>query len=186
MTTIRRIYAYLLAFAGLAMLTVATANLGQLLVDVLLRATVASERYVRDTASLYGAAALVGLPAWLLHWRWIQRSARSDASERASTLRRLYLYAVLAGATLVASMSLSEALRTTLDALLGVPLSGQLPDAMLRPVPFTIVALCVWFPHLQVTTRDRLHVGEGGGSATLRRWSALLPDAIACSTQVAA
>lgn len=170
MTTIRRIYAYLLSFAGLAMLTIASANLGQLVVDVFLRSPVVSERYVRDTASLYGAAALVGLPAWLLHWLWIQRSARSDSSERASVLRRVYLYAVLAGATLVAAVSLADVMRTALGALLGVPPSGPVPDAILRPLPFTIVALCVWFPHLRVTTQDRLSVGEAGGSASLRRW----------------
>src|SRR5262249_25318128 len=169
-TTIRRIYAYLLSFAGLAMLTIASANLGQLVVDVFLRSPVISERYVRDTASLYGAAALVGLPAWLLHWLWIQRSARSDSSERASVLRRVYLYAVLAGATLVAAVSLADVMRTALGALLGVPPSGPVPDAILRPLPYTIVALCVWFPHLRVTTQDRLSVGEAGGSASLRRW----------------
>src|SRR5262249_58698115 len=91
-TTIRRIYAYLLSFAGLAMLTIASANLGQLVVDVFLRSPVISERYVRDTASLYGAAALVGLPAWLLHWRRHQRPARPGSSQRAPVLRPPPLY----------------------------------------------------------------------------------------------
>ena len=37
MTSIRRIYAYLLTFAGLAILSIAAANLAQLLIDVLLK-----------------------------------------------------------------------------------------------------------------------------------------------------
>jgi len=98
-TTIRRIYAYLLAFAGLAMVSIAMANLVQLLVDLVLQVpVVSSDRYVRDTVSLYAAAALVGLPVWLVHWLWIGRSVRADPEERASTLRRLYVYAVLVGA----------------------------------------------------------------------------------------
>ena len=69
MTTIRRIYAYVLALAGLAMLSAACANLAQLLIDVLFgTATTANAAYVRDQAASWGAAALVGLPAWLLHW----------------------------------------------------------------------------------------------------------------------
>ena len=39
-TTIRRIYAYLLAFAGLAMVSLAAANLLQLLVDLALSSPV--------------------------------------------------------------------------------------------------------------------------------------------------
>ncbi len=73
MTTIRRTYAYLLAFAGLAVLSVAVANLAQLVLEVLLGAAVTrADRYVTDTVSAYAAAALVGLPIWLLHWLWAE------------------------------------------------------------------------------------------------------------------
>src|SRR5438105_4434776 len=86
-TSIRRIYAYLLAFAGLAMLSIAAASLLQVLVDVALQSPLtAAQQYVRDTVALNGAAALVGLPVWLVHWLWIQRTARADPGERASTL----------------------------------------------------------------------------------------------------
>ncbi|MDQ6674974.1 MAG: DUF5671 domain-containing protein, partial [Chloroflexota bacterium] len=101
MTTIRRIYAYLLAFAGLVMLSLAAANLIQLLIDTVLQsAAVASESSVRNTVSLSAAAALVGLPVWLVHWLWVGRWMRAEPGERASPLRRLYLYAVLVGAAL--------------------------------------------------------------------------------------
>jgi hypothetical protein len=169
MTIIRRIYGYLLAFAGLAMLSLAVANVAQLLVDLALRSpTVVNERYVRDTASLNGAAALVGLPVWLLHWLWIARTARSDTSERLSALRRLYLYAVLAGAAMFAAGSTADTLRATFAALVGVAPSDNLADAILRPLPFTVVALVVWFGHWRVAAADRAQVGETGGSAVLR------------------
>ena len=122
MTTIRRIYVYLLAFAGLAMVSLAAANLVQLLVDLGLHSSaVSTDRYVRDTVSLYAAAALVGLPVWLVHWLWIARSVRSDPQERASTLRRLYLYAVLVGATLEIAGSARDALFSAFAALVGAP-----------------------------------------------------------------
>jgi hypothetical protein len=170
-TTIRRIYAYLLAFAGLAMVSLAAANLAQVLIDVVLQAPSAStERYVRDTVSLSGATALVGLPVWLLHWLWIQRTARSDPRERSSTLRRLYLYAVLGGAMLVIGVSTREALVRLLDTVAGVSRSGAILDGILRPLPFAVVALLVWVAHWRVAATDRERVGETGGSATLRRW----------------
>jgi Domain of unknown function (DUF5671) len=170
-TTIRRIYAYLLAFAGLAMVSIAAANLVQLLVDLVLQSpAVTTDRYVRDTASLYAASALVGLPVWLVHWLWIARSVRSDPNERASTLRRLYVYAVLGGATLEIAGSARDALLGAFLALVGSSTPGATLDAVARPLPFTSIALCVWFAHWRIAATDRARVGERGGSATLRRW----------------
>ncbi len=171
MITIRRIYAYLLAFAGLAMVSAAAANLGQVLIDLLLESQQASaERYVRDAVSRWGATALVGLPVWLLHWLWIERIARADPGERASTLRRLYLYVLLGSAMLVAAFSAREALLELFDLLAGRSTSGPLLDSMLKPLPFTAVATVVWLGHWRIVAADRGQVGETGGSATLRRW----------------
>jgi hypothetical protein len=173
-TTIRRTYAYLLAFAGLTILALAVANLAQLLVDLVLQAPLAStERYVRDTASLSGAAALVGLPAWLLHWLWIQRSARSEPTERTSVLRGLYLHAILGGAALAIGLAVHDLLRSSFDALLGGNrATGFAPtvDLIVRPLPFVLVGLLVWFGHWRVGVLDRQITGESGGTATLRRW----------------
>jgi hypothetical protein len=170
-TTIRRVYAYLLAFAGLAMVSIAAANLVQLLVDLVLQSpAVRIDRYVRDTVSWWAAAALVGLPVWLLHWIWIGRSVRSDPQERASTLRRLYLYAALLGATLEMVGSARDALDSAFASVVGVSTPGAALDAIARPLPFTLIALCVWLAHWRIAATDRALVGERGGSATLRRW----------------
>jgi hypothetical protein len=167
MTTIRRLYAYLLAFAGLAMLAVGAANLGQVLVDVLLQAPLASGAgYVRDTVSLNAAAVLVGLPVWLVHWLWVERSVGRDDAERGSTLRRLYLYIVLAAAMGVMAFSAHTALSTAFDVFQ----RGSSVDAMLRELPFLGMGLAVWLAHWRIAARDRALVGESGGSATLRRW----------------
>jgi hypothetical protein len=170
-TIIRRIYAYLLAFAGLAMLAVAAASLIQLIVDLVLESSAAtSSGAVRNTVSLSAAAALVGLPVWLAHWLWIGRWVRADAEERTSTLRRLYLYAVLAGATLEIAVSGREALYSAFAALVSTAAPGTTLDTIARPLPFTVIAGLVWLAHWRVAAADRALVGERGGSATLRRW----------------
>lgn len=171
MTTIRRIYAYLLAFAGLAMVSVAAASLIQLLVDLVLQSSVVTTNdSVRNTVSFSTAAALVGLPVWLVHWLWIGRSVRTDAQERASPLRRLYLYAILAGATLEMAGSVRDALSSTFAWVVSPAAPGLSLDAVARPLPFVFIGLPVWLAHWRIADADRAAVGERGGSATLRRW----------------
>ena len=172
MTTIRRTYAYLLGFSGLAMLAIALANLVQVLIDVLLQSPlIRADRYVRDTVSLNAAAALVGLPVWLIHWWWIQRWARADERERASTLRRLYVYAILAAATVFTTYSARDAVAHAVNALSNLPSPSFNPLLeVIRPLPFAAVGTGVWLAHWRIAGRDRDLVGEIGGSATLRRW----------------
>jgi uncharacterized protein DUF5671 len=164
MTAIRRVYLYLLALAGLAMWSAAAAGLAQLVLRVLMRQLPGGQPdYIRATVSLDGAAVLVGLPVWLLHSYWIQRSARQDAHERASTLRRLYVYVVLAAAMVV----LAVALNSTLLELFTNPTDAW---SVVEPLPYAAMAALVWVGHWGIADADRRAVGESGGSATLRRW----------------
>jgi nitrogen fixation-related uncharacterized protein len=153
------------------MLAVAVANLAQVLLDVLLQPAAAlSQIQVRDAVSINGSAALVGLPVWLLHWLWISRIVRGTSAERVSTLRRLYLYGLLAGATAFFARSVFDGLLAGFDALIGLIPARSILDSLVRPVPFALVAAVVWFGHWRITTAERDAVGESGGSATLRRW----------------
>ena len=157
MTAIRRIYVYLLAFAGLWMLAGGAANLGRVVLELLASAAAtANTGYVREEVSRWGAAALVGLPVWLLHWWWAQRAAQGDPSEVVSALRRLYLYAVLAVAVLAGASALHEAMQAALET--------RPPSASLPPLATATVALLVWVYHWPVARQ----VAEHGG--TLRRW----------------
>jgi len=155
----RRVYVYLVALAGLAMLAAGVANLLTGLITPLLTPGAAGD--VRDEVSRWGAAALVGLPVWLVHWRWAQGGARTSADERASTLRRLYLYAVVAGATLSMTVVAHTAIVSIFDG------EGRRAIAGL---PTLLVGLVVWVYHRRVAAADRLVGGEVGGSAALRRW----------------
>jgi len=172
MTHIRRIYAYLMTFAGLALLSVAVASLGSLLVDLALpTGAPPNADAVRETIARDAAAVLVGLPVWLVHWTWIGRIARRDQSERSSTLRRLFVYTVLAVSMLILAASLREALQEAFDLVLGSDRVGAdgLHDVA-SPIPFALTAGVVWLGHWRTVETDRRLVGETGGSATLRRW----------------
>ncbi len=167
MTVVRRVYVYVLAWAGLAMLASGIASVARVLVLVLDGTPIASpETYVREEVARWGAVALVGLPVWLLHWLAASRLARERA-ERTSTLRRLYVYSVLTASMVAAAAAADQALSRLLEPpLLRVDALRAAADAL----PTLFVALIVWVFHWRVADADRAMVGEEGGSATLRRW----------------
>lgn len=168
MTATRRIYIYLVTFAALGTLALGVANLLRALLEAWVGAvSAASAGYLQDQVSLWGAAALVGLPIWFVHWTWAQRLSR-DPAERSSALRRLFLYGVLAGSMLTAWIALDEILSGIVTAISGAPVA--LARAAIPPLPLVGVAAGVWLYHWRIAAADRQAVGEMGASATLRRW----------------
>jgi Domain of unknown function (DUF5671) len=168
MTAVRRIYIYLVTFAALTTLGLGVANLLRALLEAWVSTTsAASPGYLQDQVSLWGAAALVGLPVWFVHWSWAQRLSR-DVAERSSPLRRLFLYGVLAGSVLTAWIALDEILSGVANAVSGTSVS--LARVAIPPLPLVGVAAGVWLYHWRVAAADRDAVGETGASATLRRW----------------
>ncbi|HEU5317821.1 MAG TPA: DUF5671 domain-containing protein [Chloroflexota bacterium] len=170
MTLVRRVYLYVVTAAGLLAIAAGVTNLGEALV---LAITAGGERLllagVRSRVALGGAAALVGLPVWLLHWTWIRRALRETPDERAAVLRRLYLYGVLAVTAAVAWISLAGAL----DGSLRLAVAGSAassPTRALLPVPLLLVAAGLWWYHRRAVLLDRAAAGETGAGATLRRW----------------
>src|SRR5207245_14510 len=147
MTTVRRTYLYLLAFAGLAMLSIALANLAQVLIDVALQSPVVrADRYVRDTISLNAAAALVGLPAWFFHWRIADRDrAAVGETGGSATLRRWYLYG-LALVGLVTLLAGAQGMIETLWRMATQPPQSALAGLAVGTAN-TLVGLAVWLTH---------------------------------------
>ncbi|GAC1319017.1 MAG: hypothetical protein NVSMB2_14090 [Chloroflexota bacterium] len=171
MLIIRRVYAYLLTLVGLALMCGAAANLGQLFVDVLVRTPLASNNmYVRDTVARNGAAALVGVVVWAFHWRWVAHLVGRSDDERRSTLRGLFLYLVLSGATLTVGGATRDILEVVLATVLGIAAALTSAETVLKPVPFLIMGALVGMAHWRVAAHDRALLPEGPGTATLRRW----------------
>jgi hypothetical protein len=168
-TTVRRVYVYLVALASLLMMGSGAGGLGRVILLRILDASQATlNTNLRSAAAENGALVLVGLPVWLLHWTMANRAARRDRAERTATLRRLYLYAVLTITSLIAANGAYESLRALARGLLGNGAGAV--DGVLLPLPATFVAAALWVFHARATARDRTVAGETGGSATLRRW----------------
>jgi hypothetical protein len=180
MLRLRRLYFYLVLYLSLAMVLTGLATVLRVLLEQALGAAssgisfglFAGRDQFREQTAFGVALVLIGLPVWLLHWRavggWLTGADQQD--ERASALRRLYLYAVL----LTTALTAYVAARDLLEHLLGLPLglasgSEQLVG-IARSLPYLLMAGLFWAYHWRLAAADRALVGESGASATLRRW----------------
>jgi len=179
MIVARRVYLYAIAFAGLGMLVGALRELLEIVLEAVVTLVYGplpsvGRAITPDRVSFASAVGIIGLVAWLVHWGLAARAVRGpdgDAETR-STIRKLYLYAVL----LVGGLTLTFALRSLVEDLLSA-LFGLLvlPPALFggRIIPplATLGAVGVfWAYHAHVASGERARVPETGGGATLRRW----------------
>lgn len=126
-----RIYRYLLAAAGLSLLTVGMGMLLRLLIDFAVGAfpELRAADWWRDTLSLGLVLVAVGLPVWLSGWATAQRAAAANVSEVTSMPRRAYLFVVLLVAVLAMLGFGIAALYGVLQLLLGaVATASSLSD----------------------------------------------------------
>lgn len=182
---LRRLYLYLVSVAGLGLLAAGLALLGT---TVLL--FVFNDPSAQDSRNLLAAVTamtLVALPVWGVHFWFARRFAMRDPDERASAIRRLYLYwACLGGVVgvLVAlAITAADLLRPLIDTCSAVgnapPGGGNIASscptaqnwlATSRWAWVALVFLAIWAFHFWIAGRDRAAVGETGASAALRRW----------------
>ena len=181
MIAARRVYLYLVSFISLLVAAWGAAELGRALIDALYPAGGSGSVIatgLRQDVARNGALLLVGLPVWLLHWTLASRASRSSAAERAATLRRLYLYAVLASMVIAVASSAQNAIEAPLRAVLGELSTGftgstgssSVGRQIATQLPWLLVGALLWGYHRTVTAADRASAGETGGGATLRRW----------------
>ena len=185
--TLRRLYLYLVSAVSLGLLAAGLALLG---ITVLLFVfNDSSAQQSRTQLAGFSAMTLVALPVWGVHFWFAQRFAIRDRAERASAIRRLYIYwACLAASigTLVAlAITAGDLLRPIIDSCSSVAstsgFKGLPPPGISCPAQqnwlatsqagwVTLVFLAIWAFHFRVAASDRSAVGETGASATLRRW----------------
>ncbi len=112
----RRLFRYVLAFAGLlTVLYAVTGLLGLALTTLTLQSsTLSGGEDTRIRASLYLAELIIGLPIWLALWISSQRRARASLEERNAPERRFFLGAVFACTSIVALFALHSVLRYVL------------------------------------------------------------------------
>ncbi len=183
---LRRLYLYLVCVAGMALLAVGLSALGDTILLFVFNDPSAQDS--RGALAAFTAMTLVALPVWGIHFWFARRFAMRDPYERASAIRRLYLYlaclALAVGATIALIVTLGDLLRPLLDSCpftgyaplgkggvgdLGCPASQNWLSTS-QAAWVTVVLLALWAFHFRVAARDFAAVGEQGASATLRRW----------------
>lgn len=145
MKTVRRLYFFAVAFISVEVVLWGLINLLRSIVDNAIGGQ--AEALARALA-----LTLVGVPIFLFHWLWAQRSAARDPEEQAAGLRAFFLYAILIS-TLIPVVQNVLALidRVFLDA-------GQLelsraifghaqpwPDSLIAILMNGLVALYFWY-----------------------------------------
>jgi hypothetical protein len=181
---LRRLYLYLVSAAGLGLLAAGLALLGSTVLLFVFNDP--SAQNSRTQLAIYTAMTVVALPVWGVHFWFARRFAMRDAAERASAIRRMYLYwaclAASIGALVSMAITAANLLRPLMDKCATV-VSGPFlkgPGSSCPADPnwlvtsqaawIALVFIVIWAFHFRIATRDRAAVGETGASATLRRW----------------
>jgi hypothetical protein len=136
---------------------------------------------VRSTALDVGltselARMVIGLPLWLIFWRWAQQLFVESEEEHQAVLRKIYLYGVvLVGALSVVAYT-TAILAGVFRAVLGLP-----PESDIRvPLPIIIVMGIVWAYHAFVLRND-VAAGETLRQMRVRRLYQYLIAAVGLS-----
>jgi hypothetical protein len=178
---LRRLYLYLVSAAALGTLAAGLSALGfNVLLFVFNDPNAESGRGALAGAT---AATLVALVVWGVHFWFARRYAHRDPAERASAIRRLYVYwaclVMSVGAAIALDNAIATYLRGVVDCTAGAgtfvnqPFECQSGSTLLPVAQAAWIALVlgvIWAFHYRVAVRDRAAVGEQGRSASLRRW----------------
>ena len=192
---IQRAYFYLVALVAIHMVVLAVANLLRVGAELALGAPSGgftglpfvfsefnrpAEQY-REQASLAIALLVVGLPAWIIHFRIAQRAALRSVEERSSALRSFYLHLVVFVTALLVFGYGQRALRLLLQGTyLGdgsqfsqfgpgaFGLEADWPARAAGAAAMALTAAAALAYHLWLSNQDRRAVTIAGRAATLR------------------
>lgn len=161
MSTVRRVFFYILALITLGILTAGLINLLSLSFDTILaRFTLAEIGDIRQQLSLGIAMIVIGGPLWFLFWGTIQRHAAKDAGESGSSLRAFFLNFVLIVSAFVTVF--------TFNVLLVWLMAGCRPEQFTPGATAAfLVFAAVWFYHWRVSAGEE-HATKVAD--TVRRW----------------
>lgn len=161
MSTVRRVFFYVLAMVALGILAAGLRNLISLSFDAILaRFTLAQVGDLRQQMSLGIAMVVIGGPLWFLFWNTIQRHVEKEGDEKGSALRAFYLNLVLIISAFVTIF--------TLYVLLAWLLTGLEPDKFSPGSTATlIIAAAVWYYHHCIAEKEGY---PSPVAKTVRRW----------------
>jgi hypothetical protein len=168
--SVRRIYAYLVAGIGLAVLLSGVVGLFYTIIDLLTSPGAIGLDYYRTQVAVFSAMVLVGAPIWLRSWPRMQQLALTSApsaqggekqetqnvgaGERRSIARKIYLYFYVFVASLAIFGSAGWFVYHILTALLGADLPDDFLTQVLTALVITLLAVGVWLYHGWAIRRD--------------------------------
>jgi hypothetical protein len=161
MSTVRRVFFFILALITLGILAAGLRNLLSLSFDAIVaRFTLAQIGDLRQQLSLGIAMVVIGAPLWLLFWGTMQRHSERDPDEKGSALHAFYLNIVLVVSALVTVFMLY--------VLISWLLAGLPPDQFSPGNTATlIVAAAVWVYHWRISEKEAYPTPV---ARTVRRW----------------
>jgi len=163
---IRRIYAYILTTIGISLLAFGAYGILRLIIGILTGQADTldlPEHYLQRQLSLYVTLLLVGLAAWVWYWRQIQRQVESDSSgeERASLVRRIYLYLVSSASVIAVVVAIGTLLYEGLRSVLGISTGNDLIDALNFHLSVALVAVALLLYHVRFLRQEhRISLGK--------------------------
>jgi hypothetical protein len=163
---LRRLYLYLVSAAALVLLATGITLLGATVLLFVFNDPAAQAN--RSELAIFSAMSVVALPVWGVHFWFARRFAMRDPFERASALRRLYLYWACLASSIAAMVTLAGCLAQLLLPVFDGQTFNALSASQLGWAAIVFVA--IFAGHFWVASTDRGAVGEEGRSATLRRW----------------
>ena len=169
LATVRRLYIYAFSSAGLIMTASAAMNL---LMWIMFKIWgnvgdngPGSELFIVEEI----ARLVVGIPLWFIFWRSAQRLFQGDSEEeRASALRKLYLYAVVFISAICAIFMIILLLSDTFRFVMNVPSITE-PSQIRAPIATILVMALIWAYHTYVLRKDMLAADERPRQAQIRR-----------------
>ncbi len=170
MSTIRRVYFYVVSIITLGIFAAGGQILLRLGFDIIKGSTlvqIEAPGFIRQQLSLGLALLVIGGVLWFLFWRAVQRQVSGNPAEVGAAIRKLFLNIILAATALV-SLYMAVGFLTWLMA--GLP-REQFSSGGLAAL---IVAGAIWYYHWRVGEEE----GQPSPAAkTLRRWYVYLLSA---------
>lgn len=156
---IRRIYSYLLTAIGISLLSVGVFGILRLVIGILTGQADTldlPENFLEEQLSLYVTLLLVGLIAWVWYWRQIQHQLTADSSgeERASLVRRIYLYVVSSASVIAVVIAIGTLFYEALRAVLGISSGNDLIDALNIHISVALIAGALLLYHVRFLRQE--------------------------------
>jgi fumarate reductase subunit D len=177
---LRRLYLYLVSAAALGTLATGLSALGYTVLLFVFNDP--NAEFNRGALAVATASTVVALLVWGVHFWFARRYAHRDPAERASAIRRLYVYWACLVMSIGAAIALDNAIANYLRPIIDCspvnsfgyrPFSCGAIAGLLSTSQAAWIALVLgafWALHYRIAVRDRAAVGEQGRSASLRRW----------------